>query len=232
MSLSKKQIKSILEKQPDKPYTDGENVYFFYDDQIHKKPIEHFNSSFNVMRWQAEFIDCLEGDLTLSKRLQLEDFDFHWSLLEAEYNLLDDNAPFTRYYVSSRESYFSPLSEFLSAVKLGAYPRPEVMLALSDCFQFYYDSNGKVTLEQVFFGKLKKGVGNKAARNKSNEKFIKFGTAIYLNDGNKTQIELAEDVIKELGLSDTPESLIRQHNRKTQGKPSLDDYFNNFSEND
>lgn len=229
MNFSNEQVKRILKERPDKPYTDGVNLYILFNDQVYKKPIDHYNSSFNVMHWRMNTVDPLDSNLSFTKQNQLEEFNFNWSLLEAEYKLLGDDTPFTRDSQNQGSSYSSALSEFLSAVELGMYPRPEVMLALSDCFQFYYDSAGKVDLEQVFFGKLKRGVGNEAAKIRSNDKYIKLAIALYFNEDNRSKKELAEDVINELGLSDSPESLIRQYNRQIKGKPSLSDFLGNFT---
>ena len=146
------------------------------------------------MHWQMDFINPNVDTLSFPRRLLIEEFNLNWSLLEAEYKLLDDFAPFTRdsqYF----EKHPTALSEFMSAVQLGMYPRPEVMLALNDCFQFYYESAGKVDLEQVFFGKLKKGVGNEAAKIRSQDKYIKLACALYLNEGNRSKKEFAEDTI-------------------------------------
>lgn len=43
---------------------------------------------------------------------------------------------------------------------MGVYPPPELLLTIGDMFQTYYHCKGKVSLEEVFFGKSKRGVGN------------------------------------------------------------------------
>lgn len=55
----------------------------------------------------------------------------------------------------------STLSHYLEA---GCYPPPEVLTAISNCFSMYCIANGALTLEEVFFGPPKKGLGTHAAR--------------------------------------------------------------------
>jgi len=58
----------------------------------------------------------------------------------------------------------SPLSAFTFYVELGFYPPPEIMLAVAGAFDNYFNSAGRLELEDAFFGERKKGVGNYAAR--------------------------------------------------------------------
>lgn len=49
-------------------------------------------------------------------------------------------------------------------VRMGAYPPPELLLALSALLDQYLDAAGKLTLEEVMFGKPKRRTGSFAAR--------------------------------------------------------------------
>ena len=88
------------------------------------------------------------------------------------------------------------------------------MLALNDCFKTYYNLGGVLSLEDVFFGKVRKSVGNKAARSLKIKKFVKLAIALEMKHEDETQLDVAEKLIKELGLFDDPTSLLRQYRRK------------------
>lgn len=58
----------------------------------------------------------------------------------------------------------TPLNSFMYLVEMGFYPPPEVLLEIFNCFNLYYMAQGSLELEDVFFGKRKKGIGNHAAQ--------------------------------------------------------------------
>jgi len=47
------------------------------------------------------------------------------------------------------------------------YPPPEILRAMVEAFDTYFAAKGQLSLEEVFFGKTKKGIGNYAARRNS-----------------------------------------------------------------
>lgn len=83
-----------------------------------------------------------------------------------------------------RDEATDPLEAFFSNVYEGVIPPPEQLLFIADCFMYYIQQNGKVELEDVFFGPKKSGVGNYAARLASKEKYYFFELAKYLYEKN------------------------------------------------
>lgn len=58
----------------------------------------------------------------------------------------------------------SPVESLQFWRSLPSYPPPEVLMAIEDAFAVYFRAEGRLSLEEVFFGPVKKGVGNYAAR--------------------------------------------------------------------
>ncbi len=61
--------------------------------------------------------------------------EFTWKKIEKEFSLLKDDR--------ENNKFDSPLSYFMYMVEGGFYPPPEVMLALLNCFENYYQHKGK-----------------------------------------------------------------------------------------
>ena len=174
-------------------------------DTIHDKHGNIYTLDENIEKWRS----------AISKKREnypvLEALEQSWNILESEYNcdvpdLVDRNN------LGSDTS----IATFMYMVDTGFYPPPEVMLSILDCLNFYEDMNGKVSLEEVFFGKTQKGVGNYAARKKRSKymRFLHFWLQTDIN--NKSQWEIAEDVIDHFNLDDEPDSLLRQYRRFKQ----------------
>jgi hypothetical protein len=75
------------------------------------------------------------------------------------------------------EKYFrfdNPLELFLLDVSYGHYPAPEILMMLAKCFNLYFLAGGKLTLEEVFFGKIVKRAGNYSKRRTRSTNFIEF----------------------------------------------------------
>jgi len=51
-------------------------------------------------------------------------------------------------------------------LEVGFIPPPEILLTIASLFRTYFSYGGAVSLEDVFFGEPKRGVGNYAARKK------------------------------------------------------------------
>ncbi|KOO04582.1 hypothetical protein [Vibrio nereis] len=58
----------------------------------------------------------------------------------------------------------TPLEALFSGVEIPRYQPMEVLASVKEAFDIYMLAQGKLTLEDVFFGPMKKGVGNYAAR--------------------------------------------------------------------
>lgn len=63
---------------------------------------------------------------------------------------------------------------FQHYLEMGFIPPPEILLTISDMFKTYFASDGALSLEDVFFGKVKRGVGNYAARKDSDRLYRDF----------------------------------------------------------
>ncbi len=73
----------------------------------------------------------------------------------------------------------TPLEALDSCIEACRYPPLEVLIAISDAFKIYLAAEGKLTLEEVFFGQEKKGVGNYAAKKAKSKVFERF--ELYIN---------------------------------------------------
>ena len=58
----------------------------------------------------------------------------------------------------------NPVIIFRNYIERGLLPPPEILILIDSMFETYLMNHGNRTLEDVFFGSLKKGVGNYAAR--------------------------------------------------------------------
>jgi hypothetical protein len=67
----------------------------------------------------------------------------------------------------------NPLSSLNDCIEVPRYPPFEVIVAIAEAFNIYIAAQGKLTLEDAFFGPTKRGVGNYAARAFSDEKRYK-----------------------------------------------------------
>lgn len=65
----------------------------------------------------------------------------------------------------------SPLDELHNLLDYPLTPPPELLMTIDSMYKNYLVHEGEITLEDAFFGPLKKGVGNHAAR-KANENFL------------------------------------------------------------
>tara|TARA_R110000796_G_scaffold208112_1_gene324394 strand:- start:1134 stop:1895 length:762 start_codon:yes stop_codon:yes gene_type:complete len=64
----------------------------------------------------------------------------------------------------------------------GMYPPPVLMKSIFKCFELYFEAEGELSLEEVFFGKPKKRAGNYARRRGRNLKFIEFHYQLLRNN--------------------------------------------------
>jgi hypothetical protein len=68
----------------------------------------------------------------------------------------------------------SPLELFLFEMSYGSYPPPEILMMLVKCFNLYFLAEGKLSLEEVFFGKAVKRAGNFSMRKARSANFKEF----------------------------------------------------------
>lgn len=67
-------------------------------------------------------------------------------------------------------------------LEIPRYPPLEVLLAISEAFDIYMAAGGALTLEDVFFGPTKKGVGNYSARKSREDTYKNFHMYISLDN--------------------------------------------------
>ena len=115
------------------------------------------------------------------------------------------------------DSMGDPLSDLKGYIDFGYYPPPEILLRITECFTEYYRCAGKLTLEEVFFGKPEKNSRNCASRIHKN--FYGREFAFYLaiqKEPEKSLIKNAEKFVYENQLDIDPESVIRAYKRSTK----------------
>lgn len=92
--------------------------------------------------------------------------EFTWKKIEKEFSLLKDDR--------ENNKFDSPLSYFMYMVEGGFYPPPEVMLALLNCFENYYQHKGKKSLDECFFGRKHKSKSSPAYYKSLESKYTLF----------------------------------------------------------
>lgn len=123
---------------------------------------------------------------TLWSTVSVAQFDYEtYSLREAE------------------DSVLSPVEALPGWFEYPRYPPPEVYIAIVQCFEIYFKAQGKLSLEDVFFGPAKKGVGNLAARKERDDTYHTFFTFIKIKQLQTNPKSLAlEDLAEEFLLND------------------------------
>lgn len=114
----------------------------------------------------------------------------HWAIVDDIRNKLDEGFPSCDNNVSKLidkfnkidepnrtkgfEKFLTPLEAISLLVSSGSYPPPELMVWLVDCFDYYYQGKGNVSLEHVFFGREVQKTGNYAGRKANDFLFSSF----------------------------------------------------------
>ncbi|MDT3294305.1 RuvA C-terminal domain-containing protein [Shewanella sp. SP2S2-6] len=93
--------------------------------------------------------------------------------LEKQYNKIAEREewriPYKKHFRQD-----NPLEIFLQDISYGSYPPPEVMMMLAKCFSLYLIAEGKLSLEEVFFGRQVKRAGNYSMRKARSSNFKEF----------------------------------------------------------
>lgn len=93
--------------------------------------------------------------------------------LEKQYNKIAEREewriPYKKHFRQG-----NPLEIFLQDISYGSYPPPEVMMMLAKCFSLYLIAEGKLSLEEVFFGRQVKRAGNYSMRKARSSNFKEF----------------------------------------------------------
>ena len=76
----------------------------------------------------------------------------------------------------SQNNNLTSVEAFLEEVYSGRLPTPELLLSVAKSFQLYFLAEGRLTLEDVFFGKVKKKSGSYA------NQYVKERTYLFFHD--------------------------------------------------
>jgi hypothetical protein len=85
----------------------------------------------------------------------LHDLEAAWSLLTNFYGSDEDGNPDIDRATAGKPTS-TPIEMFDYYVDVGIYPPPEIMLCIADCFRKYFSAEGKLSLDECFFGSAHK----------------------------------------------------------------------------
>ena len=205
-------IKEFLLQNPKSTYiNENGQEYTLKDNELTMKPLP-YNS------WK--YVDNIRDRMIKEANENTEylDMECAWERINES-----EDYQFDRFYKLSD----TPLNDFLCTAHAKLYPKPEIIIFLSNCFKRYFYMKGDESLEDIFFGKSQRGIGNQAAK-KSRLKAVqhlsmiisleKSGIGFNKSEIKRTDLELAEDVIESMKLPIDPESLLRKYRRRFKGK--------------
>lgn len=118
-----------------------------------------------------------------------------WEKLKSTYSETDIEA--------LKAGDLTPVEALIGSVIDGLYPPPEVLISLSECFEFYFNAGGVIELEEVFFGKPKRGVGiygKRLARDSLCYTFHANWAVHQLDKTDVSQRDLAEELLDSLPI--------------------------------
>ena len=105
-----------------------------------------------------------------------------------------------------------PLGKLAFFMEFGIYPPPELLLQITRIYESYIYQEGSKDLEQSFYGKPLKGLGNYSGR-KAKGRDVSFLNALIQIEPKLTQIEVAEEYLLNIGSDEDPEHLLRKLRR-------------------
>lgn len=121
-------------------------------------------------------------------------------------------------FMDRNPNHRSPLEALNACFYNCLVPPPELLLAIRHVSSSYFDAAGTVTLEEAFFGKTKRKVGNYSARvhsEESEDARMRLMDIYFPEILNRS--ERAQEIVKWLRLDISPETLERMVN-KTRAK--------------
>lgn len=86
--------------------------------------------------------------------------------LESDWKSYDKLQDHSREIASSLPNnvYENAIEMFVYEINRGDFPPPEILIVLAKCFSLYFEAEGALSLEEVFFGSPRKRSGNYAKR--------------------------------------------------------------------
>jgi hypothetical protein len=144
--------------------------------------------------------------LNQSQRPVLQSLEESWMALDALYGGIVKRG-------NDQRTATTPFEAVMFHIEMGFYPPPELLLALSDAYALYRHAAGKLSLEEVFFGRPRRKAGNHAKRRTQHAKLLWMSIQMHflLKEGY-TKIRAAEEISNRLGGKPEPESIIRMLN--------------------
>lgn len=134
--------------------------------------------------------------------------------LEEGWKLLEEHYPQETFQNNMHESFADkPLEGLAVSIMTGYYPSPDLLFLILEKYLTYHGNAGSISLEEVFYGKPKKGVGNYAARHTKDKEYLKYYLYLTATSSNKSLLEKTEDYINDNNLNIEPESLLRKYRR-------------------
>jgi len=205
-------IKAFLLQNPKSTYINeyGEE-YTLKNDELTIKSLP-YNS------W--EYVDNIRDRMIKEANENTDYFD-----MECVWNRINDSDDYQLDRLD--RSAKTPLQDFIYTSEFEMYPKPEIIIFLYNCFNRYFYMKGEESLEDIFFGKSQKGIGNNSAQKSRKEAIVFLSQLIALesvgmgfvkSDKKRTELELAEDVVENMKLQIDPESLLRKYRRYIKGK--------------
>lgn len=213
------------------------------------KPINYFNTWEAADAFRQEILS--DDDQENARQIELawnSAMDFSW-----EHQLFSDGLTEEMDWLEFRNRYrntLTPAEALARWVGQGSIPPPELLYCVSQCLSVYMHSafeEETTTLEDVFFGPLKKGKGNHAKSALSStfgppyEEFHKFLQNITDGDSlyNTPQESLAEiffderekkyKKLRDMCPTEVNEMLgIKASDRATREPPDIDTFLRNY----
>lgn len=106
-----------------------------------------------ILQWRAELDSHPEAGGDLNRA---------WKMIAPSYDLGSEGGPIVGKELSTLCE--TPLEALFALATFGQYPPPELLILLTYCLDRYFMGGGKVSLEEVFFGKPVSRTGNRASR--------------------------------------------------------------------
>jgi hypothetical protein len=206
---SQDKIKQFLQSNPKASYIDNDgNYYSLENNELIIKAPNYYHSWNYVFDTQKELTQEYEGYPIRGELNEL------WDLLDNYYDGLIDRNNISKYSDT-------PLGALAELWEFGFYPPPEIMFSIARSYRHYETISGYASFEDVFFGKLKKGVGNYSAQKSKHEKMAFFHFNLTCNNNSTNPLpreEVAEKYIKDYLVNEEVDSFLRKYRRWLKSK--------------
>lgn len=197
-------IKKFLESNPDSSIIGkGGKQYSLVDGEVKVIEPNHYHT------W--DYVKKVHKDLTeiYKEHEQVIAIEESWRLLDTHYDGLVE-----REKISKQAD--SPLATLASLWEFTFYPPPEVMASIAATYNHYMMLNGEASLEEVFFGKAKKGLGSHSQQESRKSLIGHLSFLIRCDEINSRdipQLQRAVETVELFKREIDPESLLRAYRR-------------------